>query len=154
MLPVKTILYPTDFSENARHAIPHLSEVVKCFSAKVHLLHVIETSLQVADMSWSVAPPEMGDRIREVAKERLERLAAELGLPADRITLAVAEGHPSLEITRYAKAHEIDMIVMSTHGHSGLSHFLLGSVTERVVRKASCPVLTVRADLDAQEEAG
>ncbi|HKI83547.1 MAG TPA: universal stress protein [Candidatus Krumholzibacteria bacterium] len=151
MLPVKTILYPTDFSENARHAIPHLLEVAKCFSAQIHLLHVVETSLQVADVSWSAAQPEMDTRIHEAAKERLEKLAEEIGLPKERLSLAVVDGHPSLEITRYAKAHEIDMIVMSTHGHSGLSHFLLGSVTERVVRKASCPVLTVRADLDEDE---
>ena len=144
----KTILYPTDFSNNARHALPQLREMIACFDATVHLLHVIEPSLQAADMSWTVPAPEMDEKIHDTAQQHLARLANELKLPAERVVTAITNGHPSIEITRYAKTHGIDTIVMSTHGHSGLSHFLLGSVTEGVVRKATCPVLTVRADTD------
>ena len=87
----------------------------------------------------------MEEKLRTSAEKRLEGMADELPFDREKMTLAVSRGHPSLEIIRYAKEHELDMIVMSTHGHSGLSHFLLGSVTERVVRKSPCPVLTVKS---------
>ncbi len=148
MLPLETILYPTDFSNNARQAIPYLVEMANCFGAKVHFLHVLESTLQAADVSWSVTPPDLDEKLESNALERLGRLAEETGLAEDRFGFAVTKGHPSLEITRYAKEHDLGMIIMSTHGHSGLSHFLLGSVTERVVRKSPCPVLTVRADIE------
>jgi nucleotide-binding universal stress UspA family protein len=153
MLPLESILYPTDFSENASQALPYLKKMAGCFGAKVYFLHVLETTLQAADMSWSAAPPVMDEKLEANAMERLRRLAQDSGLPEDQWNVAVTKGHPSLEITRYAREHGLGMIVMSTHGHSGLSHFLLGSVTERVVRKSPCPVLTVRADLEEMESA-
>lgn len=152
MLPLESILYPTDFSDNAHQALPYLRKMAICFGAKVHLLHVLETTLQAADMSWSAVPPDMDEKFEASALERLRRLAEETELPTDRWTVAVTKGHPSMEITRYARENKLGMIIMSTHGHSGLSHFLLGSVTERVVRKSPCPVLTVRADLEEIEE--
>ncbi len=151
MPPVKKILYPTDFSTNARHALPQLREMITCFDATIHLLHVIEPSLHASDLSWSIPAPEMDARIRQTAEEHLERLVEELKLAPEKVVTAVVTGHPSVEINRYAQENGIDMIIMSTHGHSGLSHFLLGSVTERVVRKAPCPVLTVHADLKREE---
>ncbi len=151
MPSAKQILYPTDFSRNARHALPQLREMIGCFDATVHLLHVIEPSLQAADLSWSPPTPQIDEKMRATAREHLAALADDLKLPASRVVTAVASGHPSLEIVRYAHEHAIDMIVMSTHGHSGLSHFLLGSVTERVVRKAPCPVLTVRAEAEEND---
>ena len=153
MLPLETILYPTDFSNNARHAIPYLKEMANCFGAKVHFLHILESAVHASDVSWSVTTPDMHEQFEATALDRLRNLAEETGLPEDRVSFAVTKGHPSLEITRYAKEHDLGLIIMSTHGHSGLSHFLLGSVTERVVRKSPCPVLTVRADLDAAEDA-
>jgi len=151
MLPLESILYPTDFSDNAHQAIPYLRKMANCFGASVHFLHVLETTLQAADMSWSAAPPDMARKFEAAALERLRLLAEETGLPEDRWSVAVTKGHPSLEITRYARENTLGMIIMSTHGHSGLSHFLLGSVTERVVRKSPCPVLTVRADLEEMQ---
>jgi nucleotide-binding universal stress UspA family protein len=145
VLPVKTILFPTDFSANARYAMDHVRDFARAFNARVHLLHVVETTLQAADLSWSVAAPEMDEKMRKGATERLQALAAELELPETTVQIAVAKGHPSLEISRYAEQNGVDLIIMATHGHTGLSHFLLGSVTERVVRKAPCPVLTVRS---------
>ena len=140
MIAIKRILIPTDFSETSTAAIGYGVDLAERYGASVHLLHVIEKS--------AIPPePEFPLGIFEgqtVARERLVAVLSAAERAAFRTEVAVNIGHPSLEIIRYAKDHEIDIIVMGTHGRSGVSHMLMGSVAEKVVRKAPCPVLTVR----------
>jgi len=144
-MAIQSILYPTDFSENAEAAIPYVQEMIRRFDGDLHLLYVIESTLSAADLSWTISPPDIESKLSDTARGRLQDLANALEIPEEKITLAIAKGHPSLEVLRYAEDNDISLIIMATHGHSGLTHFLLGSVAERVVRNANCPVLTVKS---------
>ena len=140
MIDLKRILAPTDFSEYSNAAIGYACALADKFDSQLHLLHVLEvhaSSTPVFGAGLALSP-----RVREsraAAEKALERVAD--GRAAVRAT---AEGPTFLEILRYAKENDIDLIVMGTHGRSGLAHVMLGSVAERIVRKAPCPVLTVR----------
>lgn len=141
----KRILFPTDFSEHSRAAIPHLLHWRDLEGAEVHLVHVLESGAMLSDFTWvDYAPRDLQAQRDTRARLDLEELRDELGLPADT-PLHVLHGAPFDEITLYARENEIDLIVMATHGRTGLSHLLVGSTAERVVRHATCPVLTVRA---------
>lgn len=140
----KRILFPTDFSEHSRAAIPHLLHWRDLEDAELHLVHVLEVGAMLADFTWvDYAPRELQEQRQERAEHELQSLRDELGLPPST-KLAVLHGAPFEEITQYAREQDVDLIVMATHGRTGLSHLLLGSTTERVVRHAPCPVLTVR----------
>ena len=140
MIAIKRILIPIDFSDTSTAAVGYGVDLAERYGASVHLLHVIERS--------AIPPePEFPLGIFEgqtVARERLVDVLNAAQRKAFRSEVAVTVGHPSHEIVRYAKEHDIDIIVMGTHGRTGASHMLMGSVAEKVVRKAPCPVLTVR----------
>lgn len=149
----KTILFPTDLSEPSEAAIPFVQEWARRFDAVVHLLHVLDLGMLLTDFSWADYTP------RELEEERKARVESELKVLAKRLqlgdgqcTLEAVHGVAYEEIVRYAEDRGIDLIIMATHGRTGLSHLLLGSTTERVVRMAGCPVLTVRADSTALKE--
>jgi nucleotide-binding universal stress UspA family protein len=93
--------------------------------------------------------PQLRDEIEKESRQRLETLLGEGDRTKFRAEIALLAGNPFLEIIRYAKAHDVDLIVMGTHGRGPIAHMLLGSVAEKVVRKSPCPVLTVR---EAQHE--
>jgi nucleotide-binding universal stress UspA family protein len=139
-------LFPTDFSESCGEAMAYACELVNQFDAELHLLHVLH------DLAATVPEPELaiamwGDYQREM-RESAERALKGLrcsGLREEKIAQrSVRLGSPANEIVEYAKDNDIDLIVIGTRGRSGLAHVLLGSVAERVVRHAPCPVLTVR----------
>jgi nucleotide-binding universal stress UspA family protein len=146
MIAIKTILVPTDFSEASESALKYGKALADAFGASLHLVHVMEDLLAHA---WSaeVYVASMPALREEIAKEATERLA---GMLTDdehqrlKSTTAILAGNPFLEIIRYAGAQNVDLIVIGTHGRGALAHMLLGSVAEKVVRKAPCPVLTVR----------
>jgi len=140
----RRIVCPTDFSVTARRACDYAAEIARTFAAEVILLHVVpQLDYPMRSFGMAVADPhlheELGRRAREVLATETQRLD-----PATRIVTEVREGVVHEQIIACAKAHEADLIVMGTHGHTGLAHFVLGSTTERVVRMAQCPVLTVR----------
>lgn len=146
MITLKTILAPTDFSETSKVALDHAKALAEKFGATLHLLHVLPDPHAQA---WSIEAAgvpvdQLQTRWGEEAKARLDEALTD----AERQSLhAVTEtrvGHPFLEIIRYAKAHDADLIVIGTHGRGAIEHMLLGSVAEKVVRKAPCAVLTVR----------
>jgi len=141
MNPPKNILVPVDFSETSKNALDYAQNVAKALGASVHVLHVI---LDPHSQAWSVEVPEMNlSRLTESwqtqAQKRLDELTVDA--PGERV---VTTGHAFSEIIRYAESHGIDLIVMGTRGLGAVEHMLLGSVAEKVVRKAPCPVLTVR----------
>lgn len=145
MIRLQRILFPTDFSENARWAQQYASAFAEQFHAELHVLYVLE------DLAFAMPEPGMMFAMPALNLEEVERSASQaLGALEDplwpklRVHRTTRRGAPYVEIVRYAAEHHIDMIVMGTHGRGGLPHVLLGSVAERVVRKAGCPVLTVR----------
>jgi nucleotide-binding universal stress UspA family protein len=145
MLAIRRILFPTDFSEQAEHAWPYALRFGQEFGAEVHLLHVVVPPPRLAEAyAVNFDPDRMVQALTADAATQLDRqveTAKERGLIFHR---EVRVGVDAREILDYAAKHEIDLIVMATHGRSGLAHVLLGSVAEKVVRKAPCPVLTIK----------
>ncbi len=139
MIKPKRILAATDFSDHSNEAMEYACSLSETFNAELHILHVLEMHASSTPVfAGGLALNPMVQESREAAEKALLDEAG--GREAIRAT---AVGPPFLEILRYAHDQEIDLIVMGTHGRSGLIHVLMGSVAERVVRKSSCPVLTV-----------
>lgn len=144
MITLKNILVPTDFSECSDAAVRYGLALAKAFDAKLHLLHVVQDPYT---QPWGAEafPAGIADLLTDWQKQAFDRLAC--GIPeADRhrVVIACTIAAPYPEILRYAVEQEVDLIVLGTHGRGPVAHMLLGSVAERVVRRAPCPVLTVR----------
>ena len=140
---IDSILVPTDFSADAEKAIETATELANLFSARLVFLHAFRMAIPIT--SHYVPPAGFYEEIRAHAKAQVEKLAKDLnGRGVDATGLAV-ESVPSLAIVKEAKRLGVDLIVMGTRGLTGIKHVALGSVAERVVRKAHCPVLTVKA---------
>jgi universal stress protein A len=141
---VKSILVPVDFSPPSNRALDYATMLARQFDAKLTLLHVIEP---VATPDFVAAFPLAmeDDELMAAAKERLEKLAKSAGMPRGTVEKTLVRfGRSFHEIAEAARTLKADLIVISTHGYTGLKHVLLGSTTERVVRHAPCPVLVVR----------
>ena len=144
MPTMRRILFPTDFSERASAAWSYARLMSETFSAELCLLHVLQEPVaMLPESSLAVAPPAVNlVELTRAAEEGLDRLRINPpGTIGDR---SVRNGPAAEEIVRYAKEIEADLIVLGTHGRTGIAHALLGSVAERVVRKAPCAVMTVR----------
>ena len=145
----KTILVPHDFSASANHAAALARDEAKQHGARIVLLHVIDLPYQVQP-DMVVVPPETGApiNVRDFAVGSAETHMADLAqrLAADgvAVTSQVRVGSPVDEINKVIATEKVDLVVMGTHGRTGLSHLLVGSVAERVVRTSKVPVLTVR----------
>ena len=141
------ILVPVDFSKASDRAIRYATTLANKFGARVTLLHVVEdpfvTGAWQAEAFIANVPALLNDLMMG-ARTRLSELKTELATHAFIVDTAVITGPPARAIVDHASAGHFDLIVMGTHGRTGLSHALLGSVAERVVQKAPCPVLTVR----------
>ena len=144
MITLNTILVPSDFSECSDEALAYGLELARRFNAKVHLLHVVQDPATQPWAAEGFAAPviEVVDEWQRQADARLRALVPDAD--RDRVIVATTVATPYAEILAYAAEHDVDLIVMGTHGRSGVSHLLLGSIAERVVRRAPCPVLTVR----------
>jgi universal stress protein A len=144
---ISRILVPTDFSPHSDAALTYAKALARTFGASLHLLHVLDdvlTSGVLTAEAYGPMPVGVDEGRHPDAGTRLCDL-----LSGDEVTRfhargAVVFGTTSQSITRYAAEHGIDLIVMGTHGRTGVAHALIGSVAERVVRTAPCPVLTVR----------
>jgi len=147
MIQLARILLPTDFSEFSSEATNYACAFAEQFDAELHLLHVLEIhQSRTPDFAMGLALPSRIKESREAAEKALENVLHSKWVEGRKVVKATAEGPPFLEIIRYAKQHDVDLIVMGTHGRSALVHALMGSVAEKVVRKAPCPVLTVRPE--------
>jgi nucleotide-binding universal stress UspA family protein len=140
------ILVPTDFSPPSDAALEYARAVAKRFGATLHLLHVVDDPYR-AVYGAEVYVPEVEGLRDDLLAYGVGQLQDRLQ-PSDvrelRATTAAIIGTPAWSIVEYATAHEMDLIIMGTHGRGGMSHLLMGSVAERIVRTAPCPVLTVR----------
>ena len=141
------ILVPTDFSPTSDAALEHARALARAFSAELRLVHVFEDPLLAGAVAAEAYVPEAPGVRTALMKEAQERLTHRLR-PEDREALSasgeIITGSPASAITEHAARIGASLIVMGTHGRGGMAHLLLGSVAERVVRTAACPVLTVR----------
>ena len=156
---ITRILVPVDFSAHSERALQYATTLAGRYNATVEVLHVVEDPF--ISGAWSpeaVAPniPELLADLVAATRGKLNTLKAPAlrkGVRLETTVLTtVLTGKPADSITDYARTERFDLIVMGTHGRTGLSHALLGSVAERVVRKAPCPVLTVRETASPNQE--
>jgi nucleotide-binding universal stress UspA family protein len=145
MVAFKEILVPTDFSEHSLRALDYAVEIAEKFASELKLLYVIEPLLQAADVSWSsVNFEQLNKSHQQSAEEQLATITEERIPKTVTFETKIVFGKPFVEIVKEAKANNSDLIVMATHGRGAVAHLLMGSTAEKVVRKAPCPVLTVK----------
>ena len=135
MIRIKAILHPTDFSEVARHAVPYAVEFAERYSARLILLHVL-------DLPYSAI--SMAEEAMREAQKRLHELIPEDRRDALHADTVVLRGDPCEEVIRLAKEQDVDIIIIAAHGEGGWRHAILGDTAEKVVRRAPCPVLTIK----------
>jgi nucleotide-binding universal stress UspA family protein len=149
-LRLETILVPTDFSRGAAAAVEYACWLATRSRAKLVFAYVMEPTVYSVD--FALSHPDISAEVRRGAMEALGQLVAEArerGIDAEH---ALLTGTPFVEIEKVASDRKADLIVMGTHGRTGLAHLMLGSTAERVVRLAPCPVLTVKASPEPTAE--
>jgi nucleotide-binding universal stress UspA family protein len=141
---VTSILVPTDFSELSQVSLEYVSSLAVLYDAKVYLMYVV-------DNASFRAFPAIGQNaetfLRDLEKKAMEQLRTMVNdkfSQLKRVLPVVLRGEPSREIVRFAREESVDLIVIATHGRTGISHVLMGSVAEKVVRHSPVPVLTVK----------
>jgi universal stress protein A len=143
-MDIRHILAPTDFSDYSKKALSDAFELAQTFGATLSLLHVLEPSPYLGEFTLPTMGEELLGDLERQASAALAQVLPEAQQAKIEVTRAVAIGSPSVKIVETVEAEHVDLIVMATHGRTGLSHLLIGSVAERVVRTAPCPVLTIR----------
>lgn len=145
-MTVKQILVPVDFSEYSARALESAKTLASLFGASLHLLTVVPDPFVLPNPGpWYVAPANgYAEGLRQDAESHVRGLLTQAEEATFHAQSAVVFGDPCREILDYAHRMQIDLIVMGTHGRGGVAHALIGSVAERVVRTAPCPVLIVR----------
>jgi universal stress protein A len=147
MIQIKNVLVAMDFSEQSDAALRCGRELARTFNARLQVLNVVDNVyLRFGVEPYVPAIPELQRDIEEAARQRIESLLDAEDRDALRATPVIVSAVSAAEaIVTYAGAHAIDVIVMGTHGRGAIGHLLMGSVAERVVRTATCPVLTVHS---------
>lgn len=147
MMKLQTILCATDFSAPARYAFEAAAALAHDHGARLVILHVSQPMLVYGEMMIPPPPPTPEDYKSKIWEEFHKVEAADPKIRELRVETRVAEGDPALHIISVAREVNADMIVMGTHGRSGLGRLLMGSVAEEVLRKAPCPVMTVKSGI-------
>ena len=144
MIRIQRILVPVDLSDYAEHALPYARELASSYGASLHLLHVVDAQWIAA--TGGVAFPEYGSNVLERLEKEGEKGLIRLAETIDdlEVVTALRIGSAHAQIVQHARDEEIDLIVVATHGRGGLGHALIGSVAEKVVQMAPCPVLAVK----------
>ncbi len=141
----KTVLCPTDFSDASYHALEYALRFAQSADGQLILTHVVHVPAgdlggEAYTLDFKEAQHKVEERLREVHSERLQGYA--------KCEIVTVIGDPAEEVTALAKTRAADLIIMSTHGRSGLSHLVMGSVAEQILRHAPCPVFIVRAGVE------
>ncbi len=146
-IPWKKILCPIDFSEPARAAMKAAVELSRQFDADLTLFHAYQLPGYTLPEGSVVASPKMLQELADQAETHLAEWRADaVVMGAPRVETAKGIGDPALEIVELAQRDGFDLVVMGTHGRTGIRHALLGSIAERVIRRVRCPVLTIRPE--------
>lgn len=141
---MKTILVPTDFSPHSEKAVALALKLAKLAGGSIHLLHCYQLHPGGVSPYGITAPAEFDEKIRAAAAESLAAVEKQLEGEGVQVTAHVTPSYPSEAVSELAEEIGADLIVMGTRGATGLQHILLGSVAERTLRTAPCPVLTVK----------
>lgn len=144
MVKLSQILVPTDFSSTASVALEYAKTLSHALGASLHVLHVVPDPLFSAMAAGSyIPPPEFYENLERNGRQALEQVLSDADRRKFRATLQLTLGFPTEQIVNYAKERRIDLIVMGTHGRGFLTRLLLGSVADKVIRMAPCPVMTI-----------
>ena len=148
MIKLKKILFPTDFSETSEEAARYAISFAREFKAKAYVLHVVNEKIftEGYNLPRVVSRESLEEEMAAEAKKRLKTLIPSEDAEGLDWEPVIRQGEPFLEIIRFAKEEDIDLIVIGTHGRSGFEHIIFGSTAEKVVRKAPCPVLSVQPE--------
>jgi nucleotide-binding universal stress UspA family protein len=154
-LSFRVILVPIDFSDHSLRALPYALGLAEMYGAEVKLLYVSEPALQVSDMAWVGVDEEVlkGEHVDD-ALDHLERIIRDHIRSEVTAQAVVRSGDAVDEIIQFAEEVDVDLIVMATHGRSGLAHILMGSTAEQIIRRASCPVLTLKHPMQVTSSPG
>jgi nucleotide-binding universal stress UspA family protein len=146
MVAIRNILVATDFSEPSNVALAYGRDLARTYNARLHVMHVVEDVMLRYSSEVGLALPALQEDLVKAARKELEsRLTDEDRTQLKAVPVLDTGANISLAICDYAKERAIDLIITGTHGRGAVQHFLMGSVAERVVRTAPCPVLTVHA---------
>ncbi len=144
-MKIKNILFPTDFSQGARAAMHYAVSLARDYHARLILLYVLQ---DIAIAEWylpsSISATDLVEDMEKGAWKEIKSWETEVSTQVSSVEKMVLRGVPFVEIVKTAKDRNVDMIVIGTHGRTGIDHMLFGSTAEKVLRKAPCPVLTVR----------
>jgi len=142
---IKRILVPLDFSDQADEILAWASHLAEEHRSSLILMHAYHLPVEFQQMEGAYLPAEFWTQVKTEAQKSLERHAAKLRARGLEVEVEVVEGYPATAIEEAVTRKNVDLVVIGTHGNTGLKHLLLGSVAERVVQKVPCPVLTVKA---------
>ena len=144
-MKVDRILFPTDFSDGSFHALPDAADLAKTYNAKLYILHIIyDVTEATASHIPHISADELYKDLNEWAVKEIDNCCIEEIRSLPDVEKKVVKGIPYEEVIKFASDNEIDIIVMGTYGRAGFERFIFGSTVEKVVRRAPCPVLTVR----------
>lgn len=146
MITIKNILVATDFGPASQAALRYGRALAGAFGARLHVLHVTHSIYLTAATTYGYAgvPFELQEELERTSRRQTEALLTDEDRTKLRaIATTVTGNSPAVAVIEYAKTHDIDLVVLGTHGRGALSHLVMGSVAERIVRTAPCPVLTV-----------
>ncbi|MCW8811620.1 MAG: universal stress protein [Ignavibacteriaceae bacterium] len=146
VMQVNNILVPVDFSNYSKSALAYASKIAQSYKAQLQVLHIIEETMHPAfSLSGKSSIFDLVPGIKDDSRKRAEKMLKEVVSDDIKSNVYVKGGRAASDIINFAKENSTDLIVIATHGLTGLEHMLLGSVTEKVVRMAHCPVFTVKA---------
>ena len=146
VMHLNKILVPVDFSDHSKIALSHASEIAQSYNAQLQILHIIEETMHPAfSLSGKSSIFDLIPGIEDDCRKRTEKMVSETVPSQVKYDVHIKGGSVASDIIRFAKENSTDLIVIATHGLTGLEHMLLGSVTEKVVRMAHCPVFTVKS---------
>jgi len=143
-IDIGTILVPIDFSDNAPAVIEWAAHLAQEHESALVLFHAYHLPVEFQQLEGAYLPPDFWANVKAEAQQSLGRFEEQLRADGLTVRSVVREGYAATAIVDEATEQEVDLIVIGSHGLSGLKHLLLGSIAERVVQKAPCPVLTVK----------
>lgn len=144
---LKKILVPIDFSDHSKKAFRYALSFARQFNAVLEVMYVVEPTIYPSDFGFGqIGFPDVEKELHDKATLELQALIGEHGSAKVKAVPVVSTGIPFVEITTYAQAEAIDLIIIATHGRTGVEHILFGSTAEKIIRKSPCPVLVVRAE--------